>query len=142
MNYLKMNLHYSQSLPYDVMMLITDYAQPLFLEQIENGDYDFDEIMYKRMMKHIKSQYLLYQTFWELSFNKYEMLNKERWGYKILFLKGHQSNTPICGLFDYNYETKKMLMLEDLKTAGIIKAKKINYNKYKMKNVFKKWLKL
>ena len=56
MNYLKRNLGNINALPADVMRLVYEFADPLHavIKQIENADYDLDEIMYQRMKKYIK----------------------------------------------------------------------------------------
>jgi hypothetical protein len=159
MNYLKKNLHNSQSLPYDVMKLISEYAQPYYLKQIENADYDLDEIMYKRMKKIMLKNYIddtrsqLYMMFHNdeiILFNlnnindinfKYAILNYQR-GYKNMFLWRHKRNQSICGLRYTDIEGRKYKMLSDLRDAKIYKYRNTRGNEYKMKNIYKKWVKL
>lgn len=143
MNYLKKNLHNSRALPYDIMKLISEYAEPYFLKQIENKDYDLDEIMYKRMIKYINAYYNLYHRI--SFFDKNDMLNNESYGYRKIFLKEYNSQ-KICGLYCnpiyHPLQYRKYKMLSDLEHAKIYKNKNMNYDRYKMKNVYKKWLKL
>ena len=72
MNYLKKNLGNSRLLPADVLRLVYEYADPLIAirKQIENADYDLDEIMYQRMKKHLKihlvlDDYIIHQYYFD-----------------------------------------------------------------------------
>jgi len=119
MNYLKKNLHNS-ILPYDIMRLIYEYADPLLavIKQIENAEYDLDELMYQKMKKMMLKHFTLdsYISFHEGLHNDYYgdeividihnidnsifkdvILNYSN-GYKQLFLWRHKRPTSICGL--------------------------------------------
>jgi len=163
MNYLKKNLGNSRLLPADVMRLIYEYADPLIAirKQIETHDYDLDEIMYQRMKKIMLKDYID-----DTSFQQYRMIHNEEMiffnlnnindinfryailnyhsGYKHMFLWRHKRNPSICGLHAcYNdIEGKKYKMLCDLQDAKIYKYRNTRGNEYKMKNVYKKWVKL
>jgi hypothetical protein len=160
MNYLAKNLNNSLTLPVDVMKLIYKYADPLIAikKQIENKEYDLHEIMYQRMKKNILSHCIFYVRY-TLS-NKFEVIIitqeninnpnlKEAilnytCGYKNCYLWKHNLPTSICGLskFPTNKEGIRINMIQDLQKNNIYNTKKINWSKYKMKNVYKKWLKL
>lgn len=156
MNYLKNNLENSKVLPYDVMKIIYEYADPLLaiMKQIENKEYDLDEIMYQRMKKFIirndiHYSYYLYTANIELYIHRHNIHNRDlkeyllnaRSGYKELFLSEHKLN-KICGLYNHNLNYKKIRMICDLRCANIYKRRNTNCNEYKIKNVYKKWLKL
>jgi hypothetical protein len=102
MNYLAKNLNTSLSLPYDVMKIIYEYADPMFaiIKQIENKSYE------------LKKSY---------TYQKEDIINFPHY---------------------YPIEYKKYFMICDLRYAGVYKYKKLRRDKYKMKNVYKKWLKL
>ncbi len=163
MNYLGKNLAHSKDLPYDVMKLIYEYADPLIAirKQIETADYDLDEIMYQRMKKYMLKYYIDDSMFREYMMNhndeiilfnqinindinfKYAILNYNC-GYKKMFLWRHKRNQSICGLHSCytDIESKKYKMLCDLQDTKIYKCRNTNGNEYKMENVYKKWLKL
>ncbi len=108
MNYLKNNLENSKVLPYDVMKIIYEYADPLLaiMKQIKNKEYDLDEIMYQRMKTFIikKNQTYIYYTYYlytaniELYIHRHNIHNRDlkeyllnaREGYKELFLSEHK----------------------------------------------------
>lgn len=159
MNYLKNNLENSKLLPYDIIKLIYEYADPLIAirRQIENKEYDLDEIMYQRMKNFIikKNQTYIHYTYYLYTANIYihrhnihnrdlkEYLLNAREGYKALFLREHKLS-KICGSNFNNHQLdyKKFLMIKDLRRAKIYKRQNTICNDYKMKNVYKKWLKL
>ena len=136
MNYLKKNLHKSRALPYDIMKLISEYTEPYFLKQIKNKDYDLDEIMYQRMRKIIIENPMFFIFISEV-FDKLDIVDM----YKNYFLQEHKIE-KICGLNHHNLSYRKYLMICDLRHAKIYKSTNTNYMKYKMNNVYKKWLKL
>jgi len=163
MNYLKKNLHNSQLLPYDVMKIISDYAQPLFLKQIENGDYDLDELMYQKMKKMILKHFTLdtYITFHQYLHNNYYgdeiiidihnidnsifkdvILNYSN-GYKQLFLYKHKTPPLICGLKKGYDDTYRHQILSDLQyNTQPVKKSKYKNKRYSTKQLYKKWIKL
>jgi hypothetical protein len=102
MNYLAKNTNNSLLLPYDVMKLIYEYADPFIHinKQIENKDYE------------LKKSY---------TYQKEDIINIPHY---------------------YTLDNKKCFMICDLRYAGIYKYKRLRGEKYKMKNVYKKWLKL
>jgi len=152
MNYLAKNTKNSLLLPYDVMKIIYEYADPLnaVRKQIENKDYDLDETMYKRMKKYIiKSLFFSYCLFVEQTNETYYIDNNNinnvdlksiilnaKCGYKDFFLYKSKRPTYICGLSSNNIKFIEFLMIWDLQTANIYK------DEYTTKNVYKKWLKL
>jgi hypothetical protein len=162
MNYLKKNLGNSR-LPADIMRLIYEYADPLIAirKQIETHDYDLDEIMYQRMKKIMLKnyiddtrvqEYMMIHNDEIIFFNlnnindinfKYAILNYQS-GYKNMFLWRHKRNQSICGLHSCytDIEGRKYKMLSDLQDAKIYKYRNTRGNEYKMKNIYKKWLKL
>ena len=111
MNYLGRNLTNSKDLPYDVMKLIYEYADPLIAirKQIKNKDYDLDDIMYRRMKKYMLNHYINDSMFREYMMNhndeiilfnqsnihdinfKYAIVNYNC-GYKNMFLWRHTRN--------------------------------------------------
>jgi hypothetical protein len=121
MNYLKKNLHNSQSLPYDVMKLISEYAKPYYLKQIENKDYDLDEIMYRRMINLITKYPHRYDNDMIEFLDKLDVVDI----YKGLFLQEHKFK-KICGVYScHNIESRKYKMLCDLQHAKIYKCRNI-----------------
>jgi hypothetical protein len=159
MNYLAKNLNNSSVLPYDIMKIIYEYAEPLIAirRQIENKEYDLDEIMYQRMKKIILSHsifvyYSLCNEFQHIIIklenidnpNLKEAILNYTCGYKNLYLWRHNLPTSICGLCKYhrNKEGIRIFMIQELQNNNIYKTKKINWNEYKFENVYEKWLKL
>ena len=59
MNYLYKNRDNSLYLPFDMMNIIYEYADPMvnIRKQIVNKEYNLDEIMYKRKIKEIKAYF-------------------------------------------------------------------------------------
>jgi hypothetical protein len=80
MNYLKANLDNSLILPYDVMLLIYEYADPFTairpLIERDNNDM-LEDIMYKRMINYIKKGYL------NTPFGEYDLYDKT-YGYIVI----------------------------------------------------------
>ena len=143
MNYLAKHLNNSLELPYDVMKLIYEYADPLIdvRKQIETKEYDLNELMYQRMMTLINNNHLVYHRVYDDLHHNDLLVNPSILElYKGYFLIEYPK---ICGLYNYNnMGYKKFLMICDLRHAKIYKSTNTNYDKYKMKNVYKKWLKL
>jgi hypothetical protein len=160
MNYLK-NFNYS-NLPHDETTKFNIFADPLFAvrKQIENGDYDLDEIMYKRMKK-----YMLKNCIDDTRFSDYTLQNngdlislKERniddkiykdailnWncGYKDYFLQKHKQPTSLCGLNPF----QNVIDLEDCVDKNLVQNILCNYRyhsdgcfeKYYIKELFAVW---
>lgn len=170
MNYLANNLNNSLTLSYDLMRLVYEYADPLnaIRKQIKNKEYDLDEIMYKRMKKHIiKNEYdksnisyclhnhigQRYGFMFITNSNidnielKYMILNAKS-GYKDLFLWKSTRPNQICGLNPFYKSEYRYKMLEDLEYkmsleyANNITKKYITYRSYSTKQLYKKWLKI
>jgi|688.fasta_scaffold273748_2 hypothetical protein len=135
MNYLAKHLNNSLELPYDIMNLIYEYADPFIYvrKQIQNKEYDLDKIMYNRMKNIIINKPLVYN--YAIDMINLTILDM----YKSYFLIEYPK---ICGLNHPNLAYRKFLMICDLRHAKIYKSTNTNYDKYKMKNVYKKWLKL
>ncbi len=102
MNYLAKHLNNSLELPYDIMNLIYEYADPFIYvrKQIEDKDYK------------------LHKSY---TFKNEDIINISMY---------------------YPIDHRKYFMIYALHYAGIYKYKRLNADKYKMKNVYKKWLKL
>lgn len=116
MNFLKQNLDNSLILPFDILNDIYEYADPLLhiRKQIENKEYDLDEIMYKRMKLWIlKDNKLAFRVgmYYVLRDNDNEYLINHRNiddiklknvilnaknGYKDFYLWKHKRHTNIC----------------------------------------------
>ncbi len=152
MDCLKNNLKNSQILHYDIMNLIYEYADPLIAirKQIDNKNYDLNEIMYKRMKQYIK-WYILHEIPREpyylsdniVSINSIDaeflrvyITDK----YKREFLYKSRRPPTICGLDPHlNYAGgKRTKMAED---CSFVNSKK-NIYKCPNKYLYKKWLKL
>jgi hypothetical protein len=117
MEYLAENLDNSKTLCYDILRDIYEYADPLryIRRDINNKNYDLDEIMYKRMKKFINKKFDeglgMYYISTFKSLNGYwitpENINDPIYkndlihsynGYKQFFLWKHKRHTHICGL--------------------------------------------
>jgi len=148
MNYLAKNLNNSLIIPYDVMKLIYEYADTLIYikKQIENKEYDLDELMYERMKKSITKYPFRYNDDIIYDDDIINQLDKSKIIdiYKDYFFNSIYTrekcilNIPI----HYPIDHKKYLMIYYLREANVYKYKRLNGDKYKMKNVYKKWLKL
>ena len=167
MNYLKQNLDNSLILPYDIMLSIYEYADCLvdIRSQIENKEYDLDDIMYKNMKKWIIKNYFSEQSTYFLwyideneNYNHYliqwdniddidlkdAMLNYTG-GYKNFFLWKHKRLQTICGLEIFYYKpSKRFFYLEQLK-YNMIKDVITNIGDediYDNTNIYDLWRKL
>lgn len=139
MNYLAKNTNNSLLLPYDVMKLIYEYADPFIYikKQIENKEYDLDDIMYERMKKCIPKYPFRCDNDIINRLNKSNIVDI----YKNWFL--WKPERYIFGIpIHYPIDHIKELMIHDLREANVYKYKRLNGDKYKMKNVYKKWLEL
>jgi uncharacterized membrane protein len=155
MDTLKNNLNNSSVLPYDVMNLIYEYADPLknIRKQIENQEYDLDEIMYRRMKKHIidkcKKQINYYvsgsysKKLIELNNTNINDVNfknnilNDKGGYKYNFLWKVKRLTNICGLepsFQIDYHSQMMNDLSCIQTYN-------NFS-FNLKEFYQEWVKL
>jgi hypothetical protein len=155
MNYLKSNLSNSQILPYDVMKLIYEYADPIdgIRKQIDNKEYDLDEIMYNRMKKEILNRFdVYYLNRWS---NQHQVtivdktnidnisirdliINAEL-GYKDCYLTEHKSKNKICGMDTrYGESFCRIQMIKDLKEV----KPNVRYKIRSIKQLYKLWVKL
>ena len=151
MNYLYKNRDNSRKLPFDVMNIIYEYADPMIQirKQIVNKEYNLDIIMFERMVKYIKNEFSGGLTFY---LNYYEEINENNIYihkqsilnyYKRYILYNALLRTRICGLdrrynfFSQNYLSQRTKIIMDLELNNI----KVN-NKYSTKQLYKKWLKL
>lgn len=155
MDTLKNNLNNSPLLPYDIMYLIYEFADNLkpIRNQIENKEYDLDEIMYKRMKKYIISRsifeinhYLRPPNSWNMieinenNINDIKLKNNllnDGSGYKYLFLRKVTMLTKICGLdpsSGYSYHSQ---MVKDLSCSKTY----YNYSN-SFKEFYQEWVKL
>lgn len=116
MEYLAENLDNSNILCYDILRDIYEYADPLryIRRDINNKNYDLDEIMYKRMKRFISDNYIHYHRDYAINCDEENMFfvgreninNPElkniilygKNGYKNSFLWKHKRHTHICGL--------------------------------------------
>ena len=124
MNYLEKNLNNSLTLPYELMRIIYEYADPFnaIRKQIESKDYKLrDEFYYK--------DFDYYNTYYD---SKY---------ITIQFIR-------ICNLHPYFNGAYRSQMIKDLQlkkdfdyTNGLT-TKYINYKNYSTKQIYKLWLKL
>lgn len=128
MNYLGKQL---SNLPYDATTQFNIFEDPLFAirKQIQNKDYDLDEIMYQRMKKYIRKKILINRFFLihddygnRIVINqknvddinlKDSILNLQH-GYRNFFLWRHKRFPSICGLEpnfpnEYNYQLGKFI---------------------------------
>lgn len=174
MNYLGKHLNNSSILPYDIMAQVQQYADPLFAirNQIENKDYDLEEIMYQRMKTYIKQM-----PFVRISYE----LNHKEYGKKLIKIKLNNSNIDnraykdailnyhcgykeyilrsnlrkinedmICGLNPYQKELdfEKSINLVDKKLIENIfysyrqEKHGVCFNTYYVKELYKIWVKL
>lgn len=156
MDTLKNNLNNSSVLPYDVMKLIYEYADPLknMRKQIENKEYDLDEIMYRRIKKHIiKNWRHEYDSYYLCPPNSMSMIEidnnnihdiqfknnllNDNHGYRHFFLWKVKRLTNICGLEpsiknEYHYQ-----MMKDLSCIPTY-----NNFSYNLKEFYQDWVKL
>ena len=158
MNYLKQNLHNSITLNYDIMKLIYEYADPLcsIRKQIDNKEFDLDEIMYNRMKNEIMNNLNnglgeYYLSNWsirqvivinKMNINDFcfrDLIIYGQCGYKDLYLYQRLRQTKICGL-DPTYGSSffRYEMIKDLKEA----KPNVNYTTRSIKNLYKLWIKL
>jgi hypothetical protein len=158
MDYLYKHRDNSRKLPFDVMNIIYEYADPFLAvkKQIVNKDYDLEEIMYKRILRFIKDRISrgleFYIDFYE-PITHINMYNKK---HKQVMLYDYREYTlysetyrkrRICGL-DIRYEhflerDKIILEMERDKIIMDLEANghKVN-RRYSTKQLYKKWLKL
>ena len=135
MQFLNQNIDNSAILPYDIMITIYEYADVLapIRRQIENKEYNLDEIMYNRMVKYLKNRltnpYKTYQLIDPVSYNqiiishtniddinlKDKILNWND-GYKNVFLWKSKNTPMLCGIEShYSLEYFRYKMQEQLK---------------------------
>ena len=145
MNYLYKNRDNSRKLPFDVMNIIYEYADPMVnvRKQIVNKEYDLDNIMYKRYLKQIRKDIsrglggihidLDHRNMYEER-HKQPILNH----YKQHILYYERYKRRICGLDTrYNFYCQRTKITIDLEAGGV----KVN-RKHSTKQLYKKWLKL
>lgn len=160
MNYLKSNLNNSSLLPYDCMMLIYEYADPLrgVRDIIESKKYDLNTIMYERMKKYIIEKHFIYHNTYYLFTGDYTNrieINKDNIndidlknnilndtnGYKSFFLWKTKIFTNICGIepsvrYEYCYRMK-----QHLKYTESYKNSPLFYS-YNFQEIYQEWLKI
>lgn len=160
MNYLANNLNNSLIIPYDIMKIINEYADPLIAirKQIENKDYDLDEIMYQRMKKYILKNsshtetidYMMTTEKDLILIHKHNIHNRNfikyflnaKCGYKDFFLRKPTRPNFICGLSPDHKFYYRTQILEDIKYVKNHTYVKTELNRYSTKQLYKKWLKL
>jgi hypothetical protein len=147
MNYLYKNRNNSRKLPFDVMNIIYEYADPMIKirKQIVNKEYNLDDIMYKRLLIKIKKNFSrglsYYADFYEIEPN-----DVDNEIHKNVILNHHKQYTlyyeryarRVCGLDRrYNFYCQRTKIISDLNAN----RKKVN-NRYSTKQLYKIWLKL
>jgi hypothetical protein len=155
MEYLKNNLGNSLILPFDIMNDIYEYADTLgaVRKQIENKEYDLEDIMYKKMKKWIQEKYIVFNHSYCIAddYDRYyvdannidnlqlkQHLLNDKNGYKDYFLLKHKSHTLICGL-EPNFNSWYIYqMIKDLNVVN----SNINYYDYDIQELYKLWVKL
>jgi len=165
MNYLGRNLYNCSNYPHDETTEFNIFADPLFAvrKQIENGDYDLDEIMYKRMKKYMLKNHINDTRFRDytlqnngdlISLNERNIDDKIykdailNWncGYRNYFLQKHKRPTSIGGVNPF----QNIIDLEDCLNCvdkNIIQNILCNYRydcngcdkKYYIKELFAVW---
>ena len=161
MDTLKNNLNNYSLLPYDVMNLIYEFADPLkkLPKQIENKEYDLDEIMYRRMKKHIIKREFKYRNSYiiigwnfidtieinDISINdikyKNHLLN-EVGGYKQLFLSKVKRLTYICGLNPKLKDEYSRIMTLHTHYSEAYTKNPYSYRSNTLKEFYQDWVKL
>ena len=161
MDFLKENLHNSITLNYDIMNLIYQYADSLcsIRKQIENKQFDLEEIMYNRMKKEIMNTLntlnngLGEYNLDDWTIGQVSLVNKTniddcslrhliingRCGYKNLYLYQRLRKTKICGLNPtYGLSYFRYKMIKDLKEV----KPNVRYENRSIKQLYKLWVKL
>ena len=157
MEFLKQNLDNSLILPYDIMREIYEYADSFsgIRRQIENKEYDLDEIMYKRMKTKIQNEYLNHNRDYVVDFygggnyifithetinspNMRNSLINGKNGYKDFYLWKHKRHTHICGLEPNFPLWYREMMIKDLKVVN----PEQRYEIKSIKQLYKLWIKL
>jgi hypothetical protein len=107
------------------MVQVRQYADPLFAirKQIENKEYDLDEIMYQRMKKYIK-QLPFFTIYYVLSDNNKKIIN--------LNVSNIDDRTYKDAFLNFNYGYKNIFLRNNLR--------KINEDMICGLNPFQKWL--
>lgn len=159
MNYLKQNLDNSAILPYDIMLSIYQYADPLYgiRRQIENKEYDLDNIMYEKMKQFIqrtfinkgyryalshpteyRSIFICKQNINDISL-KDALLNYSN-GYKHYFLWKSKNIPSLCGIEMYysGYSLINEYFIYHMREQ-VQKINKMYYNLNDAKEIYKLW---
>ena len=150
MNYLYKNRDNSRKLPFDVMNIIYDHADPMIniRKQIENKEYDLDDIMYKRYIQQIKKRITIFGLGgFHMDFYEYidaRNIHQEKHRQPILnhykqhILYYERNRRRVCGIdIRYNLECLRTKIIMDLEAGGV----KVN-RKHSSKQLYEKWLKL
>lgn len=161
--YFKKNLKNSRNLPYDIMLNIYEYIDVLgsIRKQIDNKEYDLDDLMYKKMKKYIIERYTANGRAYQLlkitnNERTYLYINSEnindenlkhailnfRGGYKdYFFFKTKQPMyRKICGLDWYSNPNgiNRYYMMEAIN----FKNRRLKLYDKSYKQLFALWLKL
>lgn len=157
MNYLYKNRDNSRKLPFDVLNIIYEYADPFLYvkKQIIHKSYCLDDFMYKRMKKEIGKtfsnshngwgEYVIYKYNILWNYNSHIIITPSNINaqenkihivnfYKLLF---SPKPTSICGLATFLLGSYRTKIIMDLEANGHT----IN-RRYSTKQLYKKWIKL
>lgn len=166
MEYLKKNLDNSLILPYDIMRTIYEYADCFvsIRKQIDNKEYNLDEIMYKRMKKYIETRFTnsfqWYQVSHPTTYNSFfitpenidnieirdKLLNWKH-GYKDFYLWKSINPQTLCGIemhYSPHYLTSqyfKSRMIEHLKLTNNEQSY-IRYDIKSLSQIYKLWIRI
>lgn len=149
MNYLYKNRDNSLKLPFDVLNIIYEYADPFLYvkRQIRNKTYCLDNFMYQRMKKEIEKTFINSHNGWghyylfnsDISITPHNIKALEHKTaiietYKIMFFN---PSTSICGLRTFPIGSYRTKIIMDLEANGYT----IN-RRYSTKQLYKQWIKL
>lgn len=163
MNYLKKNRDNSLIFPFDIMNIIWEYADPFYKleDDLKNANELLEEIMYKRMKKHIikiciNARLPVYYMLVHTSANgeithilincenlndenlKYHMLN-DTCGYRDFFLWKSKIAPHICGIHPHLHPFNTCFKMKEQLKIAFPNQKLDRLNR---KQIFKKWRKL
>lgn len=162
MDYLYKNLDRSKSLPYDVMNIIYEYADPMvhIRKEIEKSHNLLDNIMYEKMKKYIQNRYIEYDRY-DYNINETYIITPQEINdieLKHILLDAYKQKyfwrlrliNKICGLNTFYKCSYRGQMIEDLSLVEHIKLSLnpaniknfINHRNYSTKEIYKNWIKL
>lgn len=160
MKYLEQNMNNSLIFPYEIMLIINEYANPFYAikSSIKNKNYDLDNFMYQKMKNLIQNNYFKKGYDFAIikqnriacivnqnNFNDLDHKDLTIQHYKHYFLSYAKNKNNVCGFETNNGQSNtgvkhyyKYLMERDLKV--------VNPNElYQIKTIqelYKEWVKL